>query len=195
MAVEAPESEPHQGDDEKRLAELGYEQSLHRAWSSSNESSSQRPAPESAARAYQRSARRPMPRWRATRCRWHCASRWAISALNRPADHRDRRGQPLRPNRPHGEGPTERQRWKEWVAPGGRRSDPPRESQRPRLPNRRRLISGLGEVISSRTPGEAVAVVRRLLVLTAELPQLLEKGDAVMFRQVSIEPQRLAWPE
>ena len=34
MAVEAPDRDQHQGDDEKRLAELGYEQSLHRAWSS-----------------------------------------------------------------------------------------------------------------------------------------------------------------
>ena len=34
MAVEAPPRDPHEGDDEKRLAELGYEQSLHRAWSS-----------------------------------------------------------------------------------------------------------------------------------------------------------------
>ena len=34
MAVEAPRRDEHQSDDEKRLAELGYEQSLHRAWSS-----------------------------------------------------------------------------------------------------------------------------------------------------------------
>jgi uncharacterized membrane protein (DUF373 family) len=32
-----------------------------------------------------------------------------------------------------------------------------------------------------------IAVVRRLLVLTAELPHMLEKADLVMFRQVSIE--------
>ncbi len=34
MAVEAPRRDHHADDDEKRLAELGYEQSLHRAWSS-----------------------------------------------------------------------------------------------------------------------------------------------------------------
>jgi amino acid transporter len=34
MAVEAPDRGEHQSDDERRLAELGYEQSLHRAWSS-----------------------------------------------------------------------------------------------------------------------------------------------------------------
>jgi len=34
MAVDAPDRGDHVGDDEKRLAELGYEQSLHRAWSS-----------------------------------------------------------------------------------------------------------------------------------------------------------------
>ena len=32
-----------------------------------------------------------------------------------------------------------------------------------------------------------IAVIRRLLVLTAELPQLLEKSDPAIFRQVSIE--------
>ena len=32
-----------------------------------------------------------------------------------------------------------------------------------------------------------IAVVRRLLVLTAELPQLLDKADPAIFRQVSIE--------
>jgi hypothetical protein len=32
-----------------------------------------------------------------------------------------------------------------------------------------------------------IAVVRRLLVLTAELPQMLEKADPAVFRQVSIE--------
>ena len=32
-----------------------------------------------------------------------------------------------------------------------------------------------------------IAVVRRLLVLTAELPQMLEKADALVFRQVAIE--------
>jgi uncharacterized membrane protein (DUF373 family) len=37
-----------------------------------------------------------------------------------------------------------------------------------------------------------IAVVRRLLVLTAELPQLLEKADPVIFRQVSIELALLA---
>jgi uncharacterized membrane protein (DUF373 family) len=38
-----------------------------------------------------------------------------------------------------------------------------------------------------------IAVVRRLLVLTAELPRMLEKADAVMFRQVSIELTLLAF--
>jgi len=37
-----------------------------------------------------------------------------------------------------------------------------------------------------------IAVVRRLLVLTAELPRVLEKADAVLFRQVSIELSLLA---
>ena len=37
-----------------------------------------------------------------------------------------------------------------------------------------------------------IAVVRRLLVLTAELPQMLEKADPVVFRQVSIELALLA---
>jgi hypothetical protein len=32
-----------------------------------------------------------------------------------------------------------------------------------------------------------IAVVRRLLVLTAELPQMLEKADPLIFRQVAIE--------
>jgi uncharacterized membrane protein (DUF373 family) len=32
-----------------------------------------------------------------------------------------------------------------------------------------------------------IAVVRRLLVLTAELPQMLEKADPLVFRQVAIE--------
>jgi uncharacterized membrane protein (DUF373 family) len=37
-----------------------------------------------------------------------------------------------------------------------------------------------------------IAVVRRLLVLTAELPRILEKADPAMFRQVSIELAVLA---
>jgi uncharacterized membrane protein (DUF373 family) len=37
-----------------------------------------------------------------------------------------------------------------------------------------------------------IAVIRRLLVLTAELPQLLQKADPVIFRQVSIELALLA---
>lgn len=37
-----------------------------------------------------------------------------------------------------------------------------------------------------------IAVIRRLLVLTAELPQLLEKTDPVVFRQVAIELSLLA---
>ncbi|HJR61802.1 MAG TPA: phosphate-starvation-inducible PsiE family protein [Vicinamibacterales bacterium] len=37
-----------------------------------------------------------------------------------------------------------------------------------------------------------IAVVRRLLVLTAELPQMLEKADPTVFRQVSIELALLA---
>jgi uncharacterized membrane protein (DUF373 family) len=37
-----------------------------------------------------------------------------------------------------------------------------------------------------------IAVVRRLLVLTAELPHLLEKGDPALFRQISIELALLA---
>jgi uncharacterized membrane protein (DUF373 family) len=37
-----------------------------------------------------------------------------------------------------------------------------------------------------------IAVIRRLLVLTAELPQVLEKADALIFRQVSIELALLA---
>ena len=37
-----------------------------------------------------------------------------------------------------------------------------------------------------------IAVVRRLLVLTAELPQMLEKADPVIFRQVAIELGLLA---
>lgn len=37
-----------------------------------------------------------------------------------------------------------------------------------------------------------IAVVRRLLVLTAELPQLLEKGDPALFQQISIELALLA---
>lgn len=37
-----------------------------------------------------------------------------------------------------------------------------------------------------------IAVVRRLLVLTAELPQMLEKADPVIFRQVAIELALLA---
>lgn len=37
-----------------------------------------------------------------------------------------------------------------------------------------------------------IAVVRRLLVLTAELPQMLEKADPVVFRQVAIELGLLA---
>jgi uncharacterized membrane protein (DUF373 family) len=37
-----------------------------------------------------------------------------------------------------------------------------------------------------------IAVVRRLLVLTAELPHLLEKGDPGLFNQVSIELALLA---
>jgi len=37
-----------------------------------------------------------------------------------------------------------------------------------------------------------IAVVRRLLVLTAELPRILEKADPVLFRQVSIELALLA---
>jgi uncharacterized membrane protein (DUF373 family) len=32
-----------------------------------------------------------------------------------------------------------------------------------------------------------IAVIRRLLVLTAELPQMLEKADPLIFRQVAIE--------
>ena len=38
-----------------------------------------------------------------------------------------------------------------------------------------------------------IAVIRRLLVLTAELPQVLEKADALVFRQVSIELALLAF--
>ena len=38
-----------------------------------------------------------------------------------------------------------------------------------------------------------IAVVRRLLVLTAELPQVLEKADPLIFRQVSIELALLAF--
>jgi hypothetical protein len=38
-----------------------------------------------------------------------------------------------------------------------------------------------------------IAVIRRLLVLTAELPQLLLKADAAIFRQVSIELGLLAF--
>jgi amino acid transporter len=34
MAVDAPQRNEPQGEDERRLAELGYDQSLHRAWSS-----------------------------------------------------------------------------------------------------------------------------------------------------------------
>lgn len=37
-----------------------------------------------------------------------------------------------------------------------------------------------------------IAVIRRLLVLTAELPQMLEKADPVVFRQVAIELALLA---
>ena len=37
-----------------------------------------------------------------------------------------------------------------------------------------------------------IAVVRRLLVLTAELPQMLEKADPVVFRQIAIELALLA---
>lgn len=37
-----------------------------------------------------------------------------------------------------------------------------------------------------------IAVIRRLLVLTAELPQMLEKADPVIFRQVAIELALLA---
>jgi hypothetical protein len=37
-----------------------------------------------------------------------------------------------------------------------------------------------------------IAVVRRLLVVTAELPRVLEKADPVLFRQVSIELALLA---
>lgn len=37
-----------------------------------------------------------------------------------------------------------------------------------------------------------IAVVRRLLVLTAEIPHLLEKGDAARFQQISIELGLLA---
>lgn len=37
-----------------------------------------------------------------------------------------------------------------------------------------------------------IAVVRRLLVLTAELPQMLEKADPVIFRQVATELALLA---
>jgi uncharacterized membrane protein (DUF373 family) len=37
-----------------------------------------------------------------------------------------------------------------------------------------------------------IAVIRRLLVLTAELPQLLEKADPAIFRQVSMELALLA---
>lgn len=37
-----------------------------------------------------------------------------------------------------------------------------------------------------------IAVVRRLLVLTAELPQLFEKADPPMFRQVALELALLA---
>ncbi len=37
-----------------------------------------------------------------------------------------------------------------------------------------------------------IAVVRRLLVLTAELPKMLEKADPDMFRQISIELALLA---
>jgi uncharacterized membrane protein (DUF373 family) len=37
-----------------------------------------------------------------------------------------------------------------------------------------------------------IAVVRRLLVLTAELPQMLEKADATIFRQVATELALLA---
>jgi hypothetical protein len=38
-----------------------------------------------------------------------------------------------------------------------------------------------------------IAVIRRLLVLTAELPQMLEKADPAVFRQVSIELALLAF--
>jgi uncharacterized membrane protein (DUF373 family) len=37
-----------------------------------------------------------------------------------------------------------------------------------------------------------IAVIRRLLVLTAELPQLIDKADPAVFRQVSIELALLA---
>ena len=37
-----------------------------------------------------------------------------------------------------------------------------------------------------------IAVIRRLLVLTAELPQMLEKADPVIFRQVAMELALLA---
>jgi len=37
-----------------------------------------------------------------------------------------------------------------------------------------------------------IAVIRRLLVLTAELPQLLDKADPAIFRQVSMELALLA---
>ena len=37
-----------------------------------------------------------------------------------------------------------------------------------------------------------IAVIRRLLVLTAELPQVLDKADPAIFRQVSIELALLA---
>lgn len=37
-----------------------------------------------------------------------------------------------------------------------------------------------------------IAVIRRLLVLTAELPQMLEKADPLVFRQVAIELALLA---
>jgi hypothetical protein len=37
-----------------------------------------------------------------------------------------------------------------------------------------------------------IAVVRRLLVLTAELPRMLERADPALFRQVSIELALLA---
>jgi uncharacterized membrane protein (DUF373 family) len=37
-----------------------------------------------------------------------------------------------------------------------------------------------------------IAVIRRLLVLTAELPQLIDKADPAIFRQVSIELALLA---
>lgn len=37
-----------------------------------------------------------------------------------------------------------------------------------------------------------IAVVRRLLVLTAELPRLLEQGDVAVFRQVALELALLA---